>query len=122
VRIAVTLFAAVLPFSMTAQTGAVNHTHHRYQVVQIPTLGGSQTNFFDNTNNIAVLNAQGAVSGGCAGTPLSDPNSSMFWWTPDGDDLPCILVAERRVRVAGEGDYFRVAIWELGDSCSTLRR
>jgi len=84
VRIAVTLFAAVLPFSMTAQTGAVNHTHHHYQVVQIPTLGGSQTNFFDNTNNIAVLNAQGAVSGGCAGTPLSDPNSSMFWWTPDG--------------------------------------
>ena len=85
-RIAVlAMFAAVvLPLSMTAQTGAVNHSHHHYQVVQIPTVGGSETNFFDNTNNIAVLNSRGAVSGGCAGTPLSDPNSSMFWWSADG--------------------------------------
>ena len=52
--------------------------------MQIPTLGGSETNFFDNTNNIAVLNGRGTVSGGCAGTPLSDPNSSMFWWSADG--------------------------------------
>ena len=37
--------------------------HHHYQLVQIPTLGGPGTNFFDNTNNIAVLNARGVVSG-----------------------------------------------------------
>lgn len=83
-RIALTLIAAVLPLSVTAQKDAVNHTHHHYQVVQMPTLGGSETNFFDNTNNIAVLNGRGTVSGGCAGTTLSDPNSSIFWWTPDG--------------------------------------
>jgi probable HAF family extracellular repeat protein len=85
-RIAVTTFAAAaLPFSTAAQTSSVNHTHHHYQVVQIPTLGGSQTNFFDNTNNIAVLNSRGTVSGGCAETLLPDPNGSMFWWTADGD-------------------------------------
>jgi probable HAF family extracellular repeat protein len=50
----------------------------------MPTLGGSATNFFDNTNNIAVLNGRCTVSGGCAGTALSDPNSSMFWWSADG--------------------------------------
>ena len=84
--IALTLFAAlVLPSSMTAQKDAANSQHHHYQLVQIPTLGGSQTNFFDNTNNIAVLNKGGAVSGGCAETSLSDPNGSMFWWTADGN-------------------------------------
>jgi probable HAF family extracellular repeat protein len=85
-HMAMTFFvAAVLPFSTAAQTSAVNHTHHHYQVMQIPTLGGSQTNFFDNTNNIAVVNGRGTVSGGCAETSLSDPNGSMFWWTADGN-------------------------------------
>lgn len=84
--IALTLFAAlVFPLSMTAQKEAVNSTHHHYQLVQIPTLGGAGTNFFDNTNNIAVVNDRGTVSGGCAETSLSDPNASMFWWTADGN-------------------------------------
>jgi probable HAF family extracellular repeat protein len=74
----------VLPLSTAAQRSAVNNSHHHYQVVQMPTLGGSETNFFDNTNNIAVLNGRGTVSGGCSGTILSDPNSSMFWWSADG--------------------------------------
>lgn len=82
----ITLLAALAAsFVATAQdTQAAPGKHHHYQIVQIPKLGGSQTNFFDNTNNIAVMNGRGSVSGGCAGTPLSDANSSMFWWTPDG--------------------------------------
>ncbi len=83
---ALVLFAAlVLPLSTAAQTCAVNNTHHHYQVVQMPTLGGAGTSFFDNANNIAVVNGRGTVSGGCAETSLSDPNGSMFWWTADGN-------------------------------------
>src|SRR5258708_50464 len=79
------LFAALtVPAAMTAQRNAVNTRHHHYQLVQIPTLGGSQTAFFDNANNVAVLNSRGSASGGCAGTLLSDPYQSFYWWNPDG--------------------------------------
>lgn len=47
--------------------------HHHYQLAQIPTLGGPGVNFFDNTNNIAVLNALGTVSGGATDTLIPDP-------------------------------------------------
>ena len=85
-RIAAVAFFAglMLPLSMTAQKDAVNNTHHHYQVEQIPTLGGAETNFFDNTNNVAALNGRGTVSNGCAGTLLLDPNSSNYWWNTDG--------------------------------------
>jgi probable HAF family extracellular repeat protein len=55
--------------------------HHHYQLVQIPTLGGPGTNFFDNTNNIGVLNARGVVSGGAADTKIPDPYSPAYWWS-----------------------------------------
>jgi probable HAF family extracellular repeat protein len=55
--------------------------HHHYQLVQIPTLGGPGTNFFDNTNNIAVLNARGVVSGGAADTKIPDPYAPAYWWS-----------------------------------------
>jgi hypothetical protein len=54
--------------------------HHQYQLVQMPTFGGPGTNFFDNTNNIAVLNARGVVSGGAADTLITDPYSPAYWW------------------------------------------
>jgi probable HAF family extracellular repeat protein len=84
--IGLTLFAVVsLPVVTTAQNQKqVNSRHHHYQVLQIPTLGGAGTNFFDNTNNVAALNGRGSVSNGCSGTLLSDPNSSSYWWSPDG--------------------------------------
>jgi probable HAF family extracellular repeat protein len=55
--------------------------HHHYQLAQIPTLGGPGVNFFDNTNNIAVLNARGTVSGGAADTLIPDPFNPMYWWS-----------------------------------------
>jgi hypothetical protein len=52
-----------LPVLMTGQNQhEVNSKHHHYQLGQIPTLGGPGTNFFDNTNNIAVLNDRGSGS------------------------------------------------------------
>jgi len=81
------ILLASFPAALAAQDHtAQNHNanHHHYQIAQIPTLGGAGTNFFDNTNNIAVLNDHGSVSGGCAGTLLSDPNSSAYWWSADG--------------------------------------
>jgi probable HAF family extracellular repeat protein len=58
-----------------------HHKHHHYRLVQIPTLGGPGTNFLDNTNNIAVLNAHGVVSGGGADTKIPDPYSPTYWWS-----------------------------------------
>ena len=55
--------------------------HHHYQLEQIPTLGGPGVNFFDTTNNIAVLNARGTVSGGAADTLIPDPFNPMYWWS-----------------------------------------
>jgi len=79
------LIALTNPGEMIAQNGPSKPgTHHHYQLVQIPTLGGAGTNFFDNTNNVAALNGRGSVSNGCAGTLLSDPNLSSYWWSPDG--------------------------------------
>jgi hypothetical protein len=79
------LIALTTPGEVIAQNEpAKPGKHHHYQLVQIPTLGGPGANFFDTTNNVAVLNGRGSVSGGCAGTLLSDPNLSNFWWSPDG--------------------------------------
>jgi probable HAF family extracellular repeat protein len=78
--IALTLFAAlVLPSSMTAQKDAVNSQHHHYQLVQIPTLGGPSSHFFDVGNNIAVLNRGGSVTG-FADTTTPDPFSPTYWF------------------------------------------
>jgi probable HAF family extracellular repeat protein len=57
------------------------HKHHHYQLVQIPTFGGPGVNFFDNTNNIGVLNARGVVSGGAADTKIPDPYAPVYWWS-----------------------------------------
>jgi probable HAF family extracellular repeat protein len=87
--IAVTLLAALaMPLGVGAQDNATqNHhaKHHHYQLAQIPTLGGPGVNFFDNTNNIAVLNAHGVVSGGSADTLIPDPFSSTYWWNAAGN-------------------------------------
>jgi probable HAF family extracellular repeat protein len=64
-----------------------SHKHHHYQLVQIPTLGGPGTNFFDNTNNIAVLNARGVVSGGSADTKIPDPYSPAYWWSKSNGNI-----------------------------------
>jgi len=81
--IALALFAALaIPVQLAAQAKQDHHNmHHHYQLVQIPTLGGPGVNFFDNTNNIAVLNSHGAVSGGAADTLIPDPFNPMYWWS-----------------------------------------
>src|ERR1700676_2776877 len=63
--------------------GPQNHKpkHHHYKLVQIPTFGGPGTYFFDSTNNIAVLNPRGVVSGGSADTLAPDPYSPAYWWS-----------------------------------------
>ena len=85
---AMTVFVSVLlPVAVTAQnnsTQKLSAKHHHYQLVQIPTLGGFQTNFFDSANNVGVLNNRGAVSGGSSDTLLPDPYSPSYWWEPDG--------------------------------------
>lgn len=84
--IAMTLLATAMPFLSTAQAQPErDHQHHHYQLVQMPTLGGVETNFFDLTNNIAVLNNHGAVSGGAAETLIPDPNAPLYWLDPQGD-------------------------------------
>jgi probable HAF family extracellular repeat protein len=82
-----TIFAVALTVPAQDQESHNNdHRHHHYQLMQIPTLGGAETNFFDTpTNNIAILNNRGSVSGGCAGTPLSDTYSSSYWWNSNGE-------------------------------------
>ena len=75
-----------VPLRMNARDGQVQPgKHHHYQLVQIPTLGGPSTFFTDNTNNIAVLNDRGSVSGGSADTSMSDPYSPTYWWTSTGN-------------------------------------
>jgi probable HAF family extracellular repeat protein len=84
---AMSLFAALaIPVGLAAQARhKLNNQHHHYQLVQIPTLGGPGTNFYDNANNIAVLNDHGSVSGGSADTLIPDPNSPTYWFNPNGD-------------------------------------
>jgi probable HAF family extracellular repeat protein len=78
-----------LPIQLAAQEHERHnndHKHHHYHLVQIPTLGGAETNFFDTpTNNIAILNNRGSVSGGCASTSLHDTYSSSYWWNSNGE-------------------------------------
>jgi probable HAF family extracellular repeat protein len=81
----VAVAAQAIPVQMTAQNQhEVSSQHHHYQLVQFPTLGGSQTNFFDSANNVGVLNNRGAVSGGGSVTLLPDPYSPTYWWEPSG--------------------------------------
>ncbi len=65
--------------------------HHHYQLIQIPTPGGPGTDFFDTTNNIAVLNAHGTVSGGSADTLMPDQFSSNYWWNAAGNATKAYL-------------------------------
>jgi probable HAF family extracellular repeat protein len=82
VRIAaLALFAALaIPVQLASQNKQ-DQLHHHYQLIQIPTLGGPGANFFDNTNNIAVLNSRGSVSGGAADTLIPDPFNPVYWWS-----------------------------------------
>ena len=80
---AATLLAALaIPVQLASQNQhKLNNKHHHYQLVQIPTFGGPGTNFYDNTNNIAVLNDRGSVSGGSADTLIPDPYSPPYWFS-----------------------------------------
>jgi probable HAF family extracellular repeat protein len=53
--------------------------HHHYKLVVIPSLGGLETNFYHDPNNVAVLNPHGAVSGGSADTLIPDPFPQFPW-------------------------------------------
>ena len=53
--------------------------HHHYKLVVIPSLGGLESNFFHNQNNVAVLNPHGAASGGAADTLTPDPFPQYPW-------------------------------------------
>jgi len=91
---ALTLLAALAtPAGLVAQDNPDHkHWHHHYQLVQIPTLGGLETNFIDNgPNNIAVLNDRGSVSGGGAETLIPDPNASQYWFDTQGDIVYAFL-------------------------------
>jgi probable HAF family extracellular repeat protein len=79
------LAALAIPAQVAAQNQNHPHQYHHYQLVQIPTLGGPSTFFNDTTNNIAVLNARGTVSGGSAETSMSDPRSPTYWWNSTGN-------------------------------------
>jgi probable HAF family extracellular repeat protein len=84
--IAATVLALAIPLQLGAQDIQDHHPwHHHYQLVQIPTLGGVETNFFDTTNNIAVLNDRGGLSGGAAETLTPDPNAPQYWFDQQGD-------------------------------------
>jgi len=76
------LLGITISTQLVAQSSHGNNVkHHHYQLMQIPTLGGPGTNFYDNANNIAVLNNRGSVSGGSADTLIPDPYSSQYWWS-----------------------------------------
>src|SRR5579863_7602752 len=79
------LAALATPARLVAQDNPDHNWHHHYQMVQIPTLGGVETNFFDTTDNVAVLNNHGEVSGGAAETLVPDPNAPQYWLDLQGD-------------------------------------
>jgi len=83
--ITATLLVLAIPTLLAAQDNPGHKRHRHYQVVQIPTLGGLETNFFDTTNNVAVLNDRGGVSGGAAETLIPDPNAPQYWFDQQGD-------------------------------------
>ena len=56
-----------------------NPKHHHYKLEVIPSLGGLLTNFYHPENNIAVLNRQGAASGGSADTLLPERFPNYPW-------------------------------------------
>ena len=87
------LAALAVPVQLAAQGKQDHkHWHHHYQLVQIPTLGGPQTNFIDGgPNNIGVLNDHGSVSGGTAETLIPDPNAPQYWLDPQGDIVYAFL-------------------------------
>ena len=144
---ALVLFAAlVLPLSTAAQTCAVNNTHHHYQVVQMPTSGGAGTSFFDNANNIAVVNGRGTVSGGCAGNFIVRSQWINVLVDCGRQCMSCVPLAEwflHRPRVASRNQQQRcgldqfewhrgwafreradrsVHLWPAGDQCGDVAR
>ncbi|HVN35774.1 MAG TPA: hypothetical protein VMU96_11030, partial [Casimicrobiaceae bacterium] len=77
-------FAAslLIPNLATAQTKPVRTdgvAHHHYKLQVIPSLGGQEGNFYDDLNNIGVLNDRGAASGGAADTAMRDPFPNWPW-------------------------------------------
>jgi probable HAF family extracellular repeat protein len=55
--------------------------HHHYKLEVMSTFGGPTGNFYDNSNNIAVLNKHGDASGGSADTLIPDPFSPSYWYS-----------------------------------------
>lgn len=60
---------------------AQNRQHHHYKLQVFGTFGGPGTNFYHNSNNIAVLNKHGAASGGSSDTLIPDPFSPNYWYS-----------------------------------------
>lgn len=75
--------ALIAPSHILAQSQPaaqpVKPQHHHYKLEVIPSLGGLLTNFFHPQNNVAVLNARGAASGGSADTLMPDRFPYMAW-------------------------------------------
>lgn len=53
--------------------------HHHYKLEVIPSLGGLESNFYHNLNNVGVLNNHGAASGGSADALLPDRFPNYLW-------------------------------------------
>jgi len=60
----------------SAQSRTANHHHYKLEVMG--TFGGPTGNFYDNFNNISVLNERGDASGGSADTTIPDPFSPNY--------------------------------------------
>jgi probable HAF family extracellular repeat protein len=70
-----------IPSVSSAQgTSAQSHAakHHHYKLEVMGTFGGPTGNFYDNFNNISVLNQHGDASGGSADTTIPDSFSSNY--------------------------------------------
>ena len=52
--------------------------HHHYKIEVMGTFGGPSGNFYDNFNNISVLNQRGDASGGSADTTIPDSFSPNY--------------------------------------------
>ncbi len=67
----------VIPVQLAAQETAKQNRHHKfhhYQLIDVGTFGGPNTNFFTNGQAAQILNNRGAVTG-TADTSVPDPNA-----------------------------------------------
>jgi probable HAF family extracellular repeat protein len=78
--------ALTAPSQTVAQSQPASHLenpkHHHYKLEVIPSLGGLETNFYHNLNNIGVLSNHGAVSGGSADALMPERFPNYAWGDP----------------------------------------